>query len=245
MQNYLQFDFRERNFIASLTKMILGELNQNFADINTSSCSNLQCLHEHLSISKVNHFRLHIFRLINESDWTSALFKSCFEDASSVLGPDLLIQKKINVSIQMPHDETSILPAHTDCSSGDSPFELVLWIPLTDAFSSNSMFILDKQRSKQFYKSLRTNCAFHDEPGSSDFVNLRFGQYALFSPALVHGNINNTTKSTRVSLNVRIKSIFSPYTPCVVPDRTFGTYYKVWHLSPICEWGKEVYELLK
>ena len=45
----------------------------------------------------------------------------------AVLGPDILIQRKLNFSIQMPGDESSLLGMHTDTLSGQSPFELVMW----------------------------------------------------------------------------------------------------------------------
>ena len=145
----------------------------------------------------------------------------------------------------MQGDTTSILNAHSDCSSGDSPFELVLWIPLTDAYSSNSMFIYDKQRSTDFYHSIKMQNPIKMYPDKCDFVSVNYGEYIIFSPSLVHGNVLNTTKSTRMSLNIRFKSIFSPYTPTIVHDRLYGTYYDIWHTSDMYKWGKEVYQLLK
>ena len=51
----------------------------------------------------------------------------------------------------------------------------------------------------------------------------------------------NTTDVTRVSLNVRIKSIFSPYTKTIVGDRMYGTYYKKLSISEATLWNLEVF----
>ena len=34
--------------------------------------------------------------------------------------------KKINLSIQMPHEKKSMLPMHSDIYAGESPFEVVM-----------------------------------------------------------------------------------------------------------------------
>ena len=52
------------------------------------------------------------------------------------------MQKRINLSIQLPNDSSSLLPLHSDIWSGDSPFEAVVWIPLVDCFKTKSMYIL-------------------------------------------------------------------------------------------------------
>ena len=41
----------------------------------------------------------------------------------------------------------------------------------------------------------------------NDFVNLDFGEILIFNPTLLHGNLINKTNHTRVSLNIRFKSL--------------------------------------
>ena len=52
----------------------------------------------------------------------------------------------------MPNDDSSLLPVHSDTWAGDSPFEIVVWLPLVDCKESQSMFILPK--NTKFLKSL-------------------------------------------------------------------------------------------
>ena len=42
----------------------------------------------------------------------------------------------------MPNEKKSMLPMHSDIYAGESPFEVVMWIPLMNVeASSHSMFI--------------------------------------------------------------------------------------------------------
>ena len=124
-----------------------------------------------------------------------------------MLGTDLAIQRKLNISIQMPEDETSILSAHQDYRSGESPFQRVIWIPLTDAFDSNAMYI-------------------NNESGVYEPINIKRGEILIFDPNTMHGNVLNKTQKTRVSLNIRIKNWFSPDLGDFIPDRQFGEQYE-------------------
>ena len=63
------------------------------------------------------------------------------------------------------------------------------------------------------------------------FVKTNYGEFIIFNPALLHGNVENKTNSTRVSLNIRLKSMFSPEPSNRNPDRRFGTYYEVLKIS--------------
>ena len=42
----------------------------------------------------------------------------------------IMMQKNINLSLQFPNDETSLLLIHSDVWSGDSAYEINLWLPL-------------------------------------------------------------------------------------------------------------------
>ena len=145
----------------------------------------------------------------------------------------------------MPNDKTSILPAHTDCNSGDSPFQLVVWIPLTNSYSTNSMFIFSRDQSKKYFECNRQSSEWNELVIADDFIKVSRGEYIVFPPTLIHGNQLNETEQTRVSLNVRVKSLYSPYQPGTPPDRTYGTYYSLWNLSEWAEWNNSVYQYLK
>jgi len=223
----------------SIAGSIAGQLNKSF-----EACE-LSQLHSYLEIKELNDLRMKTFQHINDLEWQELLKLNCFDQVRKLLGPDLLIQKKINLSIQMPGDKQSILPEHSDCSSGDSPFEIVLWIPITDCFDTNSIFIYGSDESRVFYSNVMNGTNDSLDPNLCKSLSLSYGEYLLFPPTLIHGNTLNTTDFTRISLNVRIKSIFSPYIASQTPDRKFGAYYNVWNKTEMFDWNHEIYRLLK
>jgi len=206
---------------------------------------NLDKIHKIATVDDINAARLRAFSRINALPWKEYLHASLLNNVSNLLGPDLCIQKKINLSIQMPYDKSSVLSAHTDCNSGDSPFQYNIWIPLTDAYSTNSMFIVDQFRSDAYYKSLEdsVSCTL-PAVTEDDFVSIPFGSYLLFPPSLIHGNVINQTTSTRVSVNVRVKSLFSPSLSLSPPDRRIGIYYELWNISEATKWNSVVFKYL-
>ena len=49
----------------------------------------------------------------------------------------------------MPNEKKSMLPMHSDIYAGESPFEVVMWIPLMNVeASSHSMFITGPKDNK-------------------------------------------------------------------------------------------------
>jgi sporadic carbohydrate cluster 2OG-Fe(II) oxygenase len=125
------------------------------------------------------------------------------------------MQRKINLSIQLPQDDSSLLPLHSDVWSGCSPFEVVLWIPLVDCKKSNTMFILPKKINNQFYKKMKkfesVSQIENKTKKYAKWLNIKFGQALIFFHSAMHGNKVNQENSTRWSFNCRFKSIFSPY----------------------------------
>ena len=98
------------------------------------------------------------------------------------------------------------------------------------------MFIWNETRTLNLMKKIRKDkINMFDlsklKTNQKDFIKLSFGQILIFNPALIHGNVLNKTKKTRISLNVRLKSIFSPEPNERNPDRKFVTYYKKLKIS--------------
>ncbi len=206
--------------------------------------NNLDNLHKIYNKKNINNLRLNIFKKINSKlNWENLIFKMCSDDLFKFLGQDLLIQSKINLSIQMPNDETSVLPIHSDSWSSDSPFQMNLWIPLTNAFETNSMFLFDKKKSLNVFKKIskgELKNINNLKINKKNFFKINFGQILFFNPALLHGNVLNKTNKTRISLNLRVKSLFSPQPNQNHPDRRYGTYYKTFNLSENTQFGIDI-----
>ena len=175
---------------------------------------NLAQLHTEVSSSEVNELRLQLFRLLNEDyDQNAALLsKPILGRLVNLLGPDLAIQTQINVSIHLPGDASSTLDAHSDTWSGETPFQLNLWLAASDCASTNSMFVLNEEETRRFYKDMdvQGKCPSIEKLAARRFIKLSSGEGVLFNPHLIHGNTTNDTAFTRVSCNIRFKGLFHP-----------------------------------
>ena len=193
--------------------------------------SELQELHNHVSPDDVNDARLKCFNNLNASDWFEIINIEFLDRARACLGPDLLVQKSINVSIQLPHDESSVLPIHSDCNSGDSPYQLNIWIPLTNANHTASMFIIGTDRSIDGLKEILKGNDIEVTPDGDDYLSVKYGEYVIFHPAFLHGNSINKTNQSRVSLNLRFASIPLERSSSADLSSSYGAYFKVWSES--------------
>ena len=66
-----------------------------------------------------------------------------------------MMQKNINLSIQFPDDDSSLLPIHSDVWSGDPPYEINLWVPLVNCYKTKSMYILEEKYNKKFLQDMK------------------------------------------------------------------------------------------
>ena len=99
----------------------------------------LNTIHTKIKQNTLNNFRLKIYNKINqERDYKFHYFQLARPYLEAIAGNELAMQKKINLSIQLPRDETSLLSLHSDVWAGDSPFEVVAWIPLVNCFKTKA-----------------------------------------------------------------------------------------------------------
>ena len=229
---YSIFNVENLLFLEKLKSQLLKQLN----------CNRLDNLHKSIKYSEINNERIKCYRSINKIDnWEKNYYSLASSKLEKLLGPDISIQSKLNLSIQMPNDITSVLDLHTDALSGESVFEVVLWVPLTRSFDSNAMYIFSKEKTYEILKNFK-QCEykgmknlFNEYKDSATFLNLKFGECLIFSPTLFHGNILNQTKKTRISINCRFKNLFSHESSN--GERRLGSFYRVLNLSPLTKLG--------
>ena len=127
-----------------------------------------------------------------------------------------MMQKRLNLSIQIPNDSSSLLPIHSDVWSGDSPYEINLWVPLVNCFKTKSMYILNQKKLDYFLKKIRkkniksSKQIFNIIKDKVEWISIKYGEFLIFNQTLPHGNIINLENETRWSLNCRFKNIFLP-----------------------------------
>lgn len=174
----------------------------------------------HLGIKKeaLNPARLAIIDGINNrEDFLPNLFSLARPMLELLVGNELAMQRRANLSIQMPQDEMSVLDIHTDVWSGNSPFEVVFWMPLVDCFASKSMYLVPRHLSEQHRAAVEANQyetsddLYQAVKDDAIELNVPYGHGVIFSHSILHGNRMNEEHETRWSFNIRFKSLLSPY----------------------------------
>ena len=120
---------------------------------------------------------------------------------------------------------------------GDSPYEVVVWLSMVDAYKSKSMYILPAKYLKKFQKIFLKNQSNQKYLYSKlkkyfHWLEIKFGEVLIFNQTLPHGNIVNKVNETRWSLNCRFKSIFSPY-----EDKKLGEFFEPITIKPATKIG--------
>jgi len=225
---YFIFDIKEKNYV-KLKSYIKKHLLKNNQKLK------LENLHKQIKIKNLNLLRMRLFKNLNKSsDFKKNIFESAQQFIEGCVGSEIC-SSDINLSIQMPNDKTSLLEMHTDFFSGESLFQVNLWIPFVNVKKTQSMFIIDPINSYKILKKIKNNKKIDFKVINSNYsknlkwLKLKSGQGLIFSPNCLHGNVVNKENKTRVSINIRYKNIFSPYGN-VSNEKKIGSFYKI--LSP-------------
>ena len=195
---------------------------------------NLNNIHKIVQVKDLNEFRLTIIKNMN----SDRLFRFHYFNLSkknlyNLVGNELMMQKNINLSIQFPNDNSSLLPIHSDVWSGDSPFEVVAWFPLVDVYKSKSMYILPPKHLDKLDKILSKNALISSEKLYDKikkylvWIDIKFGEAIIFNQMLPHGNIINSEHETRWTINCRFKGAYTPY-----GDKKIGEFFEPITLKP-------------
>lgn len=190
----------------------------------------LNSVHERVAVEDVNALRLHVFQQLNNNAWARPTYLSLARSAiDAIVGNELAMQNKVNLSIQMPNDPTSVLPVHADPWSAETPFEVVQWMPLVDVYDTKAMFILPPEVNRTVRGKMsnlpnggRDFDLFEEFKDDFHWVSVPYGKVLVFSPLLLHGNIMNVTDETRWSFNCRLTGLFTPYTS---EEKCLGRFY--------------------
>ncbi|MEK9661601.1 MAG: hypothetical protein VW644_07705, partial [Alphaproteobacteria bacterium] len=82
----------------------------------------------HVAVARLNDLRLAVLNHMAAQDWLRRAYYALARDAlAALVGNELVMQRRVNLSVQLPDDSSSLLPVHADVWDGDSPFEVVLW----------------------------------------------------------------------------------------------------------------------
>jgi sporadic carbohydrate cluster 2OG-Fe(II) oxygenase len=187
-----------------------------------------------VSGAQLNELRIKLIKeCTNDIDSGTLIHKAFEQTLLSLLGPDLLVQRTTNLVIQQPLDPNPS-ELHRD-SPGNSPYEVVVWLPLTDAYGTKAMYVLNRLQTEDALKMLAENNndweAFENHCTSiGKTVDVPYGSGLLFWPGIFHGSFINKEKETRWTLNMRYKNLFSP-----LDKKEPFEFFKILQLSPLTQ----------
>jgi sporadic carbohydrate cluster 2OG-Fe(II) oxygenase len=221
---------------ASVAANLLGDV----APIGTSDSGNyLNAVHKKVQTTSLNDFRLKVIQTLNDSpELRMAYFALARPILDEIVGNELAMQQRVNLSIQLPGDTSSLLAVHADTWSGDSPYEVVVWLPLVDCYRTKAMYLLPPARAADFdanFSQLAGSSSESIFSAIQDQVNwleIRSGQVLVFDQSLPHGNRVNEESETRWSMNCRFKGVFTPY-----GDKRLGEFFEPIVLRPATRRG--------
>jgi len=233
----------EKNLLNSISNLIFNFLKKKLNYKKSDSLFFFNNFHNLINISKLNEIRLEIINFLSSNpEFKKKIYLLVKKNLDEIVGNELVIQKTLNLVIQLPKDESAILDLHADTWGGNSPFEIVVWLPLVNCFKTKSMFILDNNKNKKIInklenefkkgKSISTEKLFQRIKKNITWLDVKYGEVILFNPALPHGARKNLEKETRFSINCRFKGIFTPY-----GDKKIGEYFEPITLKPMSKLG--------
>jgi sporadic carbohydrate cluster 2OG-Fe(II) oxygenase len=206
----------------------------------------LNSIHLKVPQEKLNSFRLEMIRGLNSIEgFRERYYRVARPYLEMLVGNELAMQLRVNLSIQCPDDESSLLSIHADTWSGDSPFEVVVWLPLVDCFGTKAMYILGPKEAADLSQNFTSMAGQSGEDlyqsikNEIKWLNVKFGEVLVFDQGLPHGNRVNEEGETRWSMNCRFKGVFTPY-----GDKKLGEFFEPITLKPISRIGMN-YQLPK
>jgi sporadic carbohydrate cluster 2OG-Fe(II) oxygenase len=237
-EKQLERDFMDHGFIVKevADKNILNKIRKFVIDIlSKKGGKSLDNSHEIINIHDLNDFRLEIINEINSQTWIrEAYYQIAKPYLDTLVGNELAMQSRINLSIQFPKDNSSLLPLHADTWSGDSPFEVVVWLPLVNCFNTKSMYLLSPKASKNLSNNFKSHIKSNSEElfnqikDDVNWIKVNYGEVLIFNQTYPHGNRINEESETRWSMNCRFKGLFTPYN-----DKKIGEFFEPITLRPV------------
>lgn len=201
----------------------------------------LDGIHRLVPVEHLNALRLGLYREINAHAWfRPTYFRLARRMVETLVGNELAMQNRINFSIQMPEDRSSLLDLHADVFAGETPYQIVQWLPLVNVRATKSMFILERPKSEKMNPRLKEfskggmSALYDAVKPDLKWLDIPYGKVLLFSPNVLHGNVVNEEPDTRWSLNCRYTGLFTPYG---IGERSLGSYYSPITARPVTRLG--------
>ena len=199
----LNYDLEKYNFPA----WALGRVQNQYPDVES-----LETIHFHVPVKKLGALQRYVSDGCETLEFMEMLDDFLTENIAPLVdGKEFLIQRFGTLRVVIPDQVKAgrILNYHQGIFVGNGTGLRTIWTPFTKSWGNNSMHMLDYETSVDITKKcieekwsqqyLNDYCE-----SKSHHIKLDPGQSWLFNQELIHGNVNNDTGVTRVSMDLRI-----------------------------------------
>lgn len=187
----------------------------------------LASIHENINSDVNNKLRLYVMeKMAKDMRHNYLYYKTAKYGIDTLCGSELAMQRRISLSIQMPHNKDDILPVHADTWNGVSAYDLNIWIPLVDCTNTMCLYFLTRDKyieainNNKGLLNLDSDLIYTKLKDYMTWIEIKYGQILAFDQSMPHGYSLNRESSTQWSMNCRFKNLFSPYL-----DKQLGDYY--------------------
>jgi sporadic carbohydrate cluster 2OG-Fe(II) oxygenase len=175
------------------------------------SVSALDNLHKELTTEQIINASAHAQKACKSQEFVNLLDSIIESTVLPLVNKPVMVQRFGTMRIVVPDQAKKgrLLGYHTGIVNGNGWGLRTMWIPFTSAFDSNTMQILPWDKSQSItrrvmaeqwdFETLQSECHKDSFP-----VNLEPGDMHLFTQGHWHGNVNNSTNRTRVSMDLRL-----------------------------------------
>ncbi len=209
-QGYIIRDVANKDALGKIQKFTTEKLSRKGGD-------SLDKTHESISINELNTFRLEVIKDINEQSWLREAYYQIAKPYLDILvGNELAMQLRVN------------------SWSGDSPYEVVVWLPLVDCYNTKSMYFLPPKAADKLSDEFKLHAQGNSEQlfnvikDDVSWIKINYGEVLVFNQIYPHGNRVNKEGETRWSMNCRFKGLFTPY-----KDKKIGEFFEPITLRPV------------
>ena len=201
--NTLNYDLKKYNFREWAIKVI----QEKFPEV-----IELEQIHNTLAPNEIVKLQMHVQNACSRKDFMQ-LFDAFVEEyiPPKIENKKYMIQRQGTLRVVIPQQAKAgrRLQFHQGVFVGNGRGCRTIWTPLTKAEKTNTMWIINLEKSreitKQFLEGKWTLDKFEDICLKNAWpVELHPGQSHLFFQEHLHGNVNNEEDYTRVSMDMRI-----------------------------------------
>jgi len=201
--NTLNYDLKKYNFREWAIKVI----QEKFPEV-----IELEQIHNTLAPNEIVKLQMHVQNACSRKDFMQ-LFDAFVEEyiPPKIENKKYMIQRQGTLRVVIPQQAKAgrRLHFHQGVFVGNGRGCRTIWTPLTKAEKTNTMWIINFEKSreitKQFLEGKWTLDKFEDICLKNAWpVELHPGQSHLFFQEHLHGNVNNEEDYTRVSIDMRI-----------------------------------------